>query len=412
MLALSWSTRPRTAARRTHGFSDRARERPAQLGRLAAVGAVHDRSRGGGHAPRTGRLVAPAAQRRRAAAASARARRARERRDAPGSPPAVDRSAPDRPRGDRADRRAARLAARRARRPGAPRRDGGPAPRGLGARASGPAPVALGSAACVCPASRYQVILRTMADLARREPTFALHVHVGVPDPDRAIRLLNQMRAHVPLLLALSANSPFWQGRSTGLASTRTSVFGAFPRTGLPRRFHSYEDWVSTVDGLLRCGAFPEPTFLWWDIRPQPTLGTVEVRIMDAQTDPGATAALVALVQSLGPLALAAGHAPEGLVGAEELLAENRFPAARDGIEADLLDPVAELRRPARAQLRAVLDAARPHADELGCRAELERVAGVEREAPLPRPLEPAERRGRLPGLMAELTAAFVPDGL
>jgi carboxylate-amine ligase len=280
---------------------------------------------------------------------------------------------------------------------------------GLAVAAAGTHPFAMWNETRVSPASRYQVILRTMADLARREPTFALHVHVGVPDPERAIRLLNQMRAHAPLLLALSANSPFWQGRSTGLASTRTSVFGAFPRTGLPRRFHSYEDWVATVDALLRCGAFPEPTFLWWDIRPQPTLGTVEIRVMDAQTDPAATAALVALVQSLARLEIEDGLAPESLVGAEEVLAENRFLAARDGIEADLLDPAFGLRRPARAQLRALLDAARPHADELGCRPELDSVVRLALAPPFLRQLDTAERAGRLRGLMASMAAAFVP---
>jgi glutamate---cysteine ligase / carboxylate-amine ligase len=286
------------------------------------------------------------------------------------------------------------------------------AEQGIAVAAAGTHPSAVWSETRVSPASRYQVILRTMADLARREPTFALHVHVGVPDPERAIRLLNQLRAHVPLLLGLSANSPFWQGRSTGLASTRTSVFGAFPRTGLPRRFHSYEDWVSTVDALLRCGAFPEPTFLWWDIRPQPALGTVEVRTMDAQTDLRATAALVALVQSVARLELDDGYASELLVASEELIAENRFLAARDGIEADLLDPLAELRRPARSQLRGVLDAARPHADALGCRAELETVARLALEPPFLRQLDAAERRSGLPGLVAEMAARFVTSDI
>jgi len=284
------------------------------------------------------------------------------------------------------------------------------AAQGLAVATAGTHPFALWSETRVSPASRYQVILRTMADLARREPTFALHVHIGVEDPERAIRLLNQLRAHLPLLLALSANSPFWQGRATGLASTRTPVFGAFPRTGLPRRFSGYDDWVSTVDALLRCGAFPEPTFLWWDVRPQPALGTVEVRVMDAQTDVAATAALCALVQAVARLEIEEGHAPERLVAAEELLAENRFLAARDGIEADLLDLAAELRRPARSQLRALLDAARPHADDLGCRAELETVARLALEPPFLRQLDAVERRGgRLPGLMAELAAAFAP---
>jgi carboxylate-amine ligase len=281
---------------------------------------------------------------------------------------------------------------------------------GLAVAAAGTHPSALWTETLVSPASRYQVIQRTMADLARREPTFALHVHVGVPDPNVAIRLLNQVRAHLPMLLALSANSPFWQGRATGLASTRTSVFGAFPRTGVPRRFTSYEDWVQTVDTLLRSGAFPEPTFLWWDVRPQPALGTVEVRVMDAQTDLEATAALCALVQSLARLEIEQGYASRALVDAEEVLEENRFLAARDGIEADLLDPEAEMRRPARAQLRRLLDALRPHADALGCRSELERVLALALAPAFLHQLDVAERRGGdLPELTKELAAAFAP---
>src|SRR6476619_3201405 len=278
---------------------------------------------------------------------------------------------------------------------------------GFAAAAAGTHPTALWTETRVSPASRYQVIHGTMADLASREPTFALHVHVGVPDEDRGIELYNRLRAHLPMLLALSANSPFWQGRATGLASTRTSVFGAFPRTGVPRRFTSYEDWVQTVDTLLRSGAFPEPTFLWWDVRPQPALGTVEVRVMDAQTDVDATAALVALVQSLARLELEEGYAPEVLVDAEEVLEENRFLAARDGIEADLLDPEAELRRPARAQLRRLLDALRPHADALGCRPDLERVLGLALAPAFLHQIDVAERGGGdLPGLTRELAGA------
>jgi glutamate---cysteine ligase / carboxylate-amine ligase len=282
---------------------------------------------------------------------------------------------------------------------------------GFAVAAAGTHPFALWTETRVSPASRYQVILRTMADLARREPTFALHVHIGVPDPERAIRLLDRMRAHVPLLLALSANSPFWQGRATGLASSRTPVFGAFPRTGIPRRFGSYDNWVQTVDALLRCGAFPEPTFLWWDVRPQPRLGTVEIRVMDAQTELSATAALAALVQAAGRLELEDGYASPRLVAAEELLAENRFLASRDGIEADLLDPDAGVRRPARAQLRALLDAARPHAQALGCATELERVATVALAPPFLRQLDTAARAGdELGPVVKDLASMFVPD--
>ena len=170
-------------------------------------------------------------------------------------------------------------------------------PLGLRRASAGTHPFAVWHETVVSSGERYQAVYGSMRELARREPTFALHVHVGVPDPEDAIALANRMRAHLPLLLALSANSPFWQGRDTGLASARTPLFQAFPRVGIPREFDDYDDYVETVDLLIRCDAFPEPTFLWWDVRPQPRFGTVEVRIMDAQTTVAETAALVALVQ-------------------------------------------------------------------------------------------------------------------
>ena len=138
-----------------------------------------------------------------------------------------------------------------------------------------------------------------MRELARREPTFGLHVHVAVPEPDAALRALNAVRAHLPVLLALSANSPYWQGRDSGLASARTPIFQAFPRTGPPRAFRDYAEYVEAIDVLMRCDAIPEPTFLWWDARLQPRFGTLEVRIMDAQTRVADTAAIAALVQCL-----------------------------------------------------------------------------------------------------------------
>jgi carboxylate-amine ligase len=224
----------------------------------------------------------------------------------------------------------------------------------------------------VSPSGRYQVIHRTMRGLARREPTFALHVHVGVPDSARAIRLFNRLRAHLPLLLALSASSPFLRGQSTGLASNRTILFQGFPRTGIPRRFENYTEWAGTVDLLVRSGAIPEPTFLWWDVRPQPRLGTIEIRIMDAQPRLAATAGLTALVQSLARLELEEGYASAALVNAGEALAENRFIAARDAAGAELIDPVRGERVPVARLLDDVLAAARPHAEALDALDELE----------------------------------------
>jgi carboxylate-amine ligase len=227
----------------------------------------------------------------------------------------------------------------------------------------------------VTSASRYQLIHRTMRDLATREPTFALHVHVGVPDPECAIDLYNRLRVHLPLLLALSGNSPFWRGRDSGFASTRTIMFQAFPRTGMPRRFRSYGDWVEAVDLQIRSRAIPEPTFLWWDVRPQPRFGTVEVRVMDAQSQILDTAALVALVQSIARLELEEGYVAGHIVEAEEVLAENRFIAARDGVHACLIDTTAESLRPITELLVELLEAARPHAEALGCASELERAS-------------------------------------
>ena len=158
------------------------------------------------------------------------------------------------------------------------------ASQGLRAAVAGMHPSATWSETVVSSHPRYRDVSESMRVLARREPTLATHVHVGVATPRAAVGLLNRLRAHLPLLLALSANSPFWQGRATGFSSTRTTLFDAFPRTGVPRSFHGYSDWVRTVDALLRSGAIADPSLLWWDARLQPRLGTVEVRIMDAQT--------------------------------------------------------------------------------------------------------------------------------
>jgi len=229
----------------------------------------------------------------------------------------------------------------------------------------------------VSPAARYQAVYGSMRELARREPSLALHVHVGIPDPETAIRVLNRMRAHLPLLLALSVNSPFWQGRDTGLASARTPLFQAFPRVGIPRVFDDYADWAQTVDLLVRCEAFPDASYLWWDVRPQPGFGTVEVRVLDAQSTVDETGALCALVQSLVRLEAEEGYVDDALVRTQEVLDENRFLAARDGMDADLIDIGRERRVPAREQLADVLEACRPHAAALGDGARSGGVIGV-----------------------------------
>ena len=251
------------------------------------------------------------------------------------------------------------------------------APLGLRAGVAGTHPFAQWSDVEVSTGARYQSIYDSMRELARREPTFALHVHVALPDPEAAVRALRGLRVHVPLMLALAANSPFWQGRDTGLASARVPVFGTFPRVGIPRPFNSYPDYVEAIDVLLRCEAFPEPTFLWWDVRLQPKLGTIEVRIMDAQTRAADNAALAALVQCVVRLEATEGYADEAIACRPEVLDENRFLATRDGMRSQFLDPESESRRSAHDILDELLAACAPHAAELGCEAELAAVPAL-----------------------------------
>jgi glutamate---cysteine ligase / carboxylate-amine ligase len=277
---------------------------------------------------------------------------------------------------------------------------------GLRAASAGTHPLALWSDTRVSRSARYQLVYESMRELARREPTFALHVHIGVADPERAIVLQNRLRVHLPLLLALSANSPFWQARYTGLASARTPIFQAFPRVGVPRAFRSYSEYVEAVDQLLRVDAFPAPTFLWWDVRPQPRLGTVEVRVMDAQTTATDTAALATVVQAIAHLELEEGYAPDRLIGAEEVIQENRFLAARDGMKARFIDPVAERRVSADDVLADLLVSLHAHAEDLGCEALLYHLREMALQNGAAKQLVIARQHG-LPGVAQAIAARF-----
>ncbi|MDA0180651.1 YbdK family carboxylate-amine ligase [Solirubrobacter phytolaccae] len=280
---------------------------------------------------------------------------------------------------------------------------------GLRAAVAGMHPLVTADEVEVSPGARYQFLHQSLRELARREPTFALHVHVAVPDAELAVRALNGMRAHIPVLLALSANSPFTRGRDSGLASARTPVFQAFPRTGIPREFSSYAEYVDAIDILIRCGAIPEPTFIWWDVRLQPKLGTLEVRVMDAQTRIRDTAALVALVQCLVRCEALGTCAEPELAHAPEVLDENRFLAARDGIHAQLLDPHRDRCVPASGRLATLVDACWPHARELGCERELQLLAHLAGDPGATRQRAIATEPAGLRGLLHTLQAEFSP---
>ena len=280
-------------------------------------------------------------------------------------------------------------------------------PMGLAVAAAGTHPMTVREETEVSGAVRYRALNDSLRVLARREPTMALHVHVGAPDPEEAIRLLNGLRRNIPVLLGLSGNSPFWQGRDSGFASARTVIFQAFPRSGPPRFFADYADYVDTVDELIASGAIPDPSFLWWDVRLQPALGTVEVRVMDAQSRLRDISPLVALIQSLARLELEGK--PSSVVPSAEVLAENRFLAARDGMDARLIDPAARCLIPVRETLDSLLAECHPHALALGCAGALDRLPRLAAANGADRQRKFIALNPRLDELVASLADQFLP---
>lgn len=204
-----------------------------------------------------------------------------------------------------------------------------------------------------------------MGWVARTQAIYGLHVHVAVPDGDAAIRAVNELARRVPLLIALSANSPFWRGSDTRLASTRSKIFEMFPRSGLPPAFHDWEDFAGHVEALVASASIPDASWCWWDARPHLRFGTVELRAPDVQTDVAHTAALAALVQCL--VASAGGRAPEDPV----FVAENKWRAVRHGMDATFYDFTAREPVPARSLARGLVEEMRPVAQQLGCEEEL-----------------------------------------
>jgi glutamate---cysteine ligase / carboxylate-amine ligase len=278
---------------------------------------------------------------------------------------------------------------------------------GLAVAAAGTHPAADWEQTAVSEAPRYRLVRETMRALVRREPTMALHVHVGVPDAQDAVKLLNALRSILPVLLALSANSPFSQGRDCGFAAVRRVLFQAFPRTGTPRWFASYADYVDAVDGLVAPAAVPDPSFLWWDVRLQPRLGTVEVRVMDAQSAASDISPLVALIQSFARLTLEGDYSPAPM--APEVVDENGFLAARDGMEARLIEPAVQQLVPVRQLLDTLLRECRPHSAALGCARELEEVQRLSACNGAQYQRASISADAGLPGLVARLAERFSP---
>ena len=248
--------------------------------------------------------------------------------------------------------------------------------RGLSLGAAGTHPFALWEDQRIVSRPRYRDLIAGLQFVARQELIFGIHVHVGLDDPDKAIHVVNGMRVHVPLLLGLSANSPFWRGDSTGLLSTRTPIFRAFPRVGIPPRYEDFDDWQRRIEFMEKSKTISDYTYLWYDVRPHPRFGTVEVRVMDSQTRLEHTLALAALVQAMVK-ELAEHYESGGQLSRYpyEMLDENKWLAARHGLEGELVDLPSRDRVRTSELARRLVDRLKGHAEDLGAASEL---AGID----------------------------------
>ncbi len=216
---------------------------------------------------------------------------------------------------------------------------------------------------------RYAFVYDQIGDAAA-SPVAALHVHVGMPDAETAIRAFNGLRRHLPLIEALAANSPYRHGRDSHFASARELGLRAWPRSGAPREMADYADFVDFAERLTRAAGVTDYTFHWWKLRPHPRLGTVEVRALDVQDDLARTRSLVALVHSLAYHEASAERHP---TPAPAILEEASYRAGREGLKAELPDAEGNL-RPLAAVLEETLELARPASIELGCADDLEGI--------------------------------------
>ncbi|CAA9497801.1 MAG: hypothetical protein AVDCRST_MAG38-3041 [uncultured Solirubrobacteraceae bacterium] len=245
---------------------------------------------------------------------------------------------------------------------------------------------------------RYRRVRTDMRGLIERTPECALHVHVGMPDAGTAIRVLNGLRGWMPLLQALSANSPWWFGRDSGMASARWAMVRAYPGRGIPPVFPDYAAYEEAVDAARAAGGFEDYTHLWWDVRPHPRHGTVEVRELDAQTSLDAVAGIAELIVALARRAAESPprHQPSG-----EALAWSSFRAARDGLDAEVLDAAGQV-RPAAAVVAQLIG-------ELGRDGRLEPLERLLREGGGAGLQRRAAEQGGAGGLVSDLVARTRP---
>lgn len=228
---------------------------------------------------------------------------------------------------------------------------------------------------------RYATIVQDLQQVARTNVIFGLHVHIGVPDRHAGIDIMNQVRYFLPHLYALSTNSPFWQGRNTGLKAYRQVIFESFPRTGMPEAFQSLSEYEEYIELLVGTGCIDNAKKIWWDVRLHPFFDTIEFRICDAQSRVDDTIALAALMQAIVVrLYKMREQNTTFRMYPRRLLDENRWRAGRYGLDGKLIDFGRKREVEERQLLHELLEFVGMEVDELGTQSEMEHIERIMRE--------------------------------
>jgi carboxylate-amine ligase len=227
----------------------------------------------------------------------------------------------------------------------------------------------------VTPNERYMGLIDLLQETARRLVTFGLHVHVGVDSGDKAIMVIDRIMSHLPTLLALSTNSPFWLARDTGLHSHRVKVMEGLPTAGLPPLMRNWSEYMWLLNHMVETGFIKTIREIWWDVRPHHNFGTVEIRICDMPPDLPSVLGLTALIQCLVfQLSEEIDRGTYQFDCHPMMVRQNKWRACRYGMDAHLVDPSSRKSRPARQIVAGLVHDLRPTAEALDCRPYLDSV--------------------------------------
>jgi carboxylate-amine ligase len=251
-------------------------------------------------------------------------------------------------------------------------------PRGLDLMCSGTHPTTDWTTQEISPNPRYAALVENMQWLARRLQIFGVHVHVGVRDAAKAMPMVNALSAYIPHFLALSASSPYWIGTDTGLASSRSKVFEGLPTAGLPYQLAGWDQFEDFMGTLIESGTIESVKEVWWDIRPHPGFGTVELRICDGLPTLAEVGMVAALAQCL--VEQLDGQLDRGYTlptPAGWIVRENKWRAARYGLDAVIITDAKGSTAPLRTEIEELVAELMPIAGRLGCTENLATVATV-----------------------------------